>query len=191
MVIQGILPLVQPEGVTNASPVWQRKKSGELRPCADLNVHINGKVMDEYYPIPGMETNFQNLHEASYFCKIDFSDAYYQIELDEEAKDLCTIDKSQGLFKMCRLPQGFKHSSPMFQNCIESTLKRISGILIFQDDVLVYETTKEQFDKCLLAVSRLCEKNFSINEKNLVCRRSENLERREKLADQLISFVNS
>ena len=40
--------------------------------------------------------------------------------------------------------------------------------MIFQDDVLVYGTTKEQFDSRMLAVkSQLHEKNFTINEKNL------------------------
>ena len=38
--------------------------------------------------------------------------------------------------------------------------------MIFQDDILVYGTTKEQFDKRMLAVrSRLREINFTINEK--------------------------
>ena len=41
MVEQGILELVQPGGVSNASPVmWQRKKSGELRVCVKLKVHL-------------------------------------------------------------------------------------------------------------------------------------------------------
>ena len=67
---------------------------------------------------------------------------------------------------MCRLPQGLKNSFSIFQNCIESTLKGIKGVVIFQEDVLVYGTTNEQFDKRMLAVkSRLCEKNFTINEK--------------------------
>ena len=165
MVRQDILKPVQPGGVTNASPVvWQRKKSEELRLCVDLKVRINGKVMDEDYPIPDMETILQNLHGASYFAKIDLSDAYYQIELDEE--DICIINTSQGLFQMCRLPQRLKNSSSIFQNCIESTLKGIKGVVIFQDDVLVHGTTKEQFDKRMLAVKRrLREKNFTINEK--------------------------
>ena len=98
MVRQGILQPVQPGGVTNASPVvWQRKKSGELRLCVDLKVHINGKVMDEDYTIPDMETIFLNLHGASYFGEIDLSDAYYQIAVDKEAKDICTINTSQDL----------------------------------------------------------------------------------------------
>ena len=132
----------------------------------DLNVHINGKNMDEDYPIPDMETILHNLHGASYFGKIDLSDAYYQIELDEEANDICTINTSQGLFKMCRIPQGLKNSSSTFQNCIESTLKGIKSVVMFQDDVLVYGTTKEQFDKKKVAVKcRIREKNFTINEK--------------------------
>ena len=134
----------------------------------DLKVNINGKVMDEDYPIPDMETIFHNLHGASYFGKIDLSDAQYQNELDEEAKDICTTNTSQGLFKMCRLPQVLKNSSSIFHNCIEPTLKGIIGVMIFQDDVLVYGTTKEQFDNRMLAVkSQLLEKNFTINEKNL------------------------
>ena len=167
MVRQGILEPVQPGGVTNASPVvWQRKKNGALRLCVDLKVHINGKVMDKVYPNPDMETIYHNLHGASYFGKIDLSDAYYQIELDEDAKEICTINTSQGLFKMCRLPQGLNKSSSIFQNCIESTLKGIKGVIIFQDDVLVYGTTKDQYEKRMVAVkSRLREKNFTINEK--------------------------
>ena len=160
MVRQGILEPVQPGGVTNASPVvWQRKKNGPLRLCVDLKVHINGKVMDEDYTIPDMETIFHNIHGASYFGKINLSDAYYQIELDEDAKEVCTINTSQGLFKMCRLSQGLKNSSSIFQNCIESTLKGIKGVVILQDEVLVYGKAKDQYEKQILAVkSRLCEK---------------------------------
>ena len=167
MVRQGILEPVQPGGVTNASPVvWQRQKSGELRLCVDLKVHINGKVMNEDYPIPDMETIFHSSNGASYFGKIDLSDAYYQIELDDEAKVICTIYTSQGLIKMCRLPQGLKNSSSIFQNCTESTLKGIKGVVIFQDDLLVYGTTKEQFDRRMLAIkSGLREKELTINEK--------------------------
>ena len=69
---------------------------------------------------------------------------------------------------MCRLPQGLKNYSSIFQNSIESTLKRIKVVVIFQDVVLVYRNTKEQFDKKTLAVkSRLREKNFTNNEKKI------------------------
>ena len=96
-----------------------------------------------------------------------------KIELDQEAKDLCTINTSQVLFKMCRLPKGLKNSSSIFQECIESTLKGIKGVVIFQDDVLVYGINKGQFDKRMLAVkSRLREKSFTINEKKILFKTS-------------------
>ena len=49
MVRQGILKPVQPDGVTNASPVfWKRKKNGALRLCVYLEVHINGPTWKAY-----------------------------------------------------------------------------------------------------------------------------------------------
>ena len=122
--------------------------------------------MDEDYPTPDMKTIFQNLHGVSYVGKIDLLDAYYQIDLDEYVKDIRTINTSQGLFKMCQLSQGLKNSSSIFQNCIESTLKEIKDVVVFQDDVLVYGTTKEQFDKRMLEVkTRPPAKNLTVNEK--------------------------
>ena len=80
MARQDIFEPVQPGGVINASPVvWQRNKIGELKLCVNLKVNINGKLMDEDCPVPEMETIFYNLHRASYFDKINLSDAYYQI----------------------------------------------------------------------------------------------------------------
>ena len=165
MVRQDILEPVQPGGVTYASSVvWQRKKSGELR----LESAYQWQGVDEDYPMPDIETIFHNLHGASYFCKIELSIAYYQIYFDEQTTDICTINTSQGLFNTCRLPQGLKNSSSFFQNCIKLTLRGIRGVVIFQDVVLVYGTTKDQFDKRMLAInSRLRKKTFTINEKSL------------------------
>ena len=132
MIRQSFFEPVQPRGVTNASPVLcQRKKSGELTLCVALKMHINGKVMDEDYPIPDLETIFHKLHGVSYFGKI---------ELDEEAKMYAQSTHLRP-FKMCQLLQGLKNSSSIFQNCIESTLKGIKGVVIFVEDVLVYETS--------------------------------------------------
>ena len=121
--------------------------------------------MDEDYPIPDKETIFDNLNGASYFGKIDSSDVYYQVELEEDAKEVCTINTSQRLFKMCRLPGGLKNSSSIFQNCTESTPKKTKYVAKIQDYVLVYGTTKPYEKQLLAVIGRLLEKNFIINEK--------------------------
>ena len=61
--------------------------------------------MDDDYPIPEVNTIFHSPHGASYFGKIEISDAYYQIEMDEDAKEKNTINTTQGLFKICGLPE--------------------------------------------------------------------------------------
>ena len=49
---------------------------------------------------------------------------------------------------------------------MESTFKGFKVVVIFQDDVLVYGTTVEQFDERMLEVkSQLREENFPFNEK--------------------------
>ena len=75
MVQQDVLELVQPGGVRNASPVVrQRKKYGALRlkESSPLKVHINGKDMDEDYPILDMETIFHYLHGVFTLEKLNY-----------------------------------------------------------------------------------------------------------------------
>ena len=51
---------------------------------------------------------------------------------------------------MFSLPQGLKKFSSIFKRFIESTLRRIKGVVVFQDDVLLYGTTGEQYEnECL------------------------------------------
>ena len=98
---------------------------------------------------------------------------------------------------MCRLHQGLKNCSSIFAICIWSTVKGITGLVIFQDDVLIYELTNEEYQKRILAVkSRLREKIFTINEKYPI-NQSQALENVEKIKnatpksniEQLESFV--
>ena len=61
MVKRDSLEPVQPGGVNKATPM---RKVEVLCGLSLLKVAINGKVMDEDYPIPDME-KIHNLHEAS------------------------------------------------------------------------------------------------------------------------------
>ena len=176
MVRQGILEPVQLSGVTNTiSVVWQRKINRALRLCVDLKVNINGKVMDEDYPIPDMETRFHNIHGASCLGKIDLCDDYYQSELDDDAKKMYT-GQIPWIVQDVQASSGLKKFSSIFHNCFQSTLKEIKGVVIFQDNVLVYGTTKKQYEeKVLAAKGRLRERNFTIKERNQILNQSQAL----------------
>ncbi len=143
MVRQRKLHPVEPSGFTKSSPgAGQRKINGDLRFCADYQIHIYAEVLDE-----DIERIFHNFHGAQFFVIMDLPDAYYQIELEEESKDICTINTSQGLYLMFGLPQGLNNTSNIFKN------------------VLVHTATREQFGKRKLAVkSRLTRTQVTINE---------------------------
>ena len=134
--------------MSNSSPVvWVKKPNGELRLCVDFKVHVNKKIKTESYPIPNIETIFSKLKNANKFAKIDLTSAYWQIELDENAKDLSCINTTQGLFTVNRLQMVMKNASAIFQKTIEQILKDIKGVIIYQDDVLIYAENEDTLKK--------------------------------------------
>jgi hypothetical protein len=137
--------------------------------CADYKVHVNAKIKSESYPIPNIEHIFARLKNAKKFAKIDLRSAYWQIELDESAQDLSVINTSRGLFRVRRLQMGMKNASFIFQRAMESILADLKGVLIYQDDVLVFAENAESLQKRLNAVkNRLSEKKVTINENKCI-----------------------
>jgi hypothetical protein len=138
----GVITQCEPGGSANASPVvWIKKKDGNLRMCADFKVHVNGKIESESYPIPNIETVFSSVKNSKYFAKLDLSSAYWQIELDDEAKKLSVINTTNGLYTVNRLQMGMKNSAAIFQRCIEQCLAGTNGKVVYQDDVLAHAET--------------------------------------------------
>ena len=58
------------------------------------------------YPIPKVEDLFANLSGGCTFTKIDLSQAYQQVPLEEESQKYVVINTHKGLFKYTRLPFG-------------------------------------------------------------------------------------
>ena len=102
---------------------------------------------------------------AQYFAKLDLKDAYWQTELDEEAKQLSVINTTNGVYTMNRLQMGMKNAASIFQKVIESTLGGIPGVIAYQDDVLMFAATEASLRRWMTATrNKLEECGFSINE---------------------------
>ena len=66
-----------------ASPtVYVKKKSKEIRVCIDFSKGFNAALKHYHYPLPSQEEIFAK-QNGTFFSKINFSDAYLQIPVEE------------------------------------------------------------------------------------------------------------
>jgi len=161
----GIIEEIPEGGSAWASPlVCSRKPNGSIRLCCDYKVTINNALkMDSYHP-PDMETLFSRIHEAKCFAKFDLRSAYWQVELDEHSKDLTTINTTKGLFRFRRLPFGVKTASAIFQRIIEKVCSGLKGIVVYQDDILVFGKDRTELnERSQKLLERLNKRNVQIN----------------------------
>ncbi|XP_054259311.1 uncharacterized protein K02A2.6-like [Macrosteles quadrilineatus] len=112
------------------------KKDGSIRICGDFR-HVNAQLEIDRYPIPRVEDLFTELQKGEFFSKIDLSQAYMQLRLDESSQKLCTISTHKGLFAYKRLPYGIASAVGIFQRVIEQALQGLQGVKCFLDDIIV------------------------------------------------------
>ena len=97
----------------------------------------------EHYPLPKVDDLFTTLAGGVLFTKLDMSQAYLQLTLDDQAKELLTINTHEGLFAYNRLPFGVLSTPGIFQHTMESFLSGIPNVLVYLDDILATGHTQE------------------------------------------------
>ena len=80
----------------------------------DFSTGVNDCLKDNSYPLPSPEDIFTKLNGGKVFSKIDLSDAYLQMEVDDECSKVLTINTHKGLYKLNRLPFGLKVAPSLF-----------------------------------------------------------------------------
>ncbi|XP_036347641.1 uncharacterized protein K02A2.6-like [Rhagoletis pomonella] len=125
-----------------ASPiVLASKPDGSIRICGDFKVSINKQIDVERYPLPTRETLLHVVRYGKQFSKIDLKDAYLQLELDEEAKQVLVVSTPLGLFQFQRMPYGIASAPAIFQKFLEQLLHGIEGCANYLDDIIVTAPT--------------------------------------------------
>ena len=89
------------------------------------------------YPIPKVEDLFAKLTGGCMFTKIDLSQAYLQLPLDEESKRFVVINTHKGLFRYTRLPFHISAAPGIFQRVMDNILQGIPGVMVYLDDILI------------------------------------------------------
>nr|XP_061786525.1 uncharacterized protein K02A2.6-like [Nerophis lumbriciformis] len=122
-------------------------KSGVLEP-----------VTVKQYPLPRIDVLFAGLSKGQKFSKIDLNQAYLQMHVHEDSKDLLTITTQKGLFRYCRLPFGITSAPALFQRAMDQILHGLPGVQCYLDDILCTGSTdQEHLDNLDAALQRLKE----------------------------------
>ena len=107
------------------------KPDNSVRVCEDYKVTITSHLDVNQYPLPRSEELFAALNGGVHFTKLDLSEAYMQIELDEESKFL-VINTHKGLYRVNRLPYGVASAPAIFPQTMDQILPKIAGVVYFK-----------------------------------------------------------
>ena len=137
-----IEPVQHSEWAAPIAPVLKSDKS--VRICGDFKQTVNQASRLDKYPIPRIEDLFAKLTGGQRFTKLDMSQAYQQLELDEDSKQYVVINTHRGLFRYNRLPYGISSAPGIFQRTMENLLQGVPHTVVYLDDILITGRTEEE-----------------------------------------------
>ena len=127
-----------------ASPiVLVRKKDGTQRFCIDFR-RLNRITVFDAEPMPDPDEIFAKLANDKYFTKIDLSKGYWQIPLQEAAREKTAFVTPDGLFQFCTMPFGLVNAPATFSRMMRNLLRGMSCVDNFIDDILVHTHTWQE-----------------------------------------------
>lgn len=121
------------------------KANGEVRLCLDLR-RVNEAVMRKHHPMPAVDDHIARLGRGTIWSKLDIKEAFMQIELAEESKDITTFITGRGLFRFKRLPFGLVTAPELFQKAMDEILCGCEGVAWYLDDVIIEGKDIEEHD---------------------------------------------
>ncbi|XP_039438143.1 uncharacterized protein K02A2.6-like [Culex pipiens pallens] len=147
-----------PNKVTWSSPLVVTPKDGgrKVRLCVDMR-RANTAIVPQRYPLPTFDEIMPYLNGCKYFSKIDLTQAFHQLELHPDSREITTFVTPKAYFRFKRLMFGMSIASEVFQRELGKMLKGLEGVKHFIDDILVFGRTREEHDRRLAALMKRIE----------------------------------
>ena len=101
------------------------KPSGNVRLCVDMR-QANKAVQRERFPIPNVEDTLYQMNGATVFSKLDLTQSFHQIELEESSRYITTFVCHKGLYRYKRLKFGINSAPELHQRIIQQTILKTS-----------------------------------------------------------------
>ena len=151
-----IEPVQYSEWATPIVPVM--KSDDTVRVCGDYKLTVNKVSKLDGYPIPKLDDLYTKLVGGQTFTELDLSHAYEQMLVDENSKELLTINTHKGLYRHNRLPYGVASAPGIFQRTMEGLLQGIPSSGVLLDHILITgPSTEEHLDNIEKVLRRYSE----------------------------------
>ena len=123
-------PITHSEWAVPLVPILKADKQS-IRFCGDYMAIINMAAKVDHYPMPKTEDIFAKLADKKLFVKLDMSDAYTQLILDESSQH------SIGTHGYHSLSIWSIWGAGHFQRRLEELLRPVSQVSVYIDDVII------------------------------------------------------
>jgi hypothetical protein len=163
--------IIEPSQSPWASPiVLVTKKDGSRRFCSDYRM-LNDVTVKDSYPIPRIEETLESLSGAQWFSTLDLASGYWQVELDEGAKEKSAFVVRGGLYQWTVMPFGLCNAPSTFERLMENLMTGLQweSLLVYLDDVIVIgKTIEEELCRLKEVFRRLRKANLKLKPKKCV-----------------------
>ncbi|CAM5092865.1 unnamed protein product [Eretmochelys imbricata] len=131
--------IIRPSGSAWASPVvLVPKRDGEIRFCMDYH-KLNAVTRPDNYPMPCTDELLEKLGRAQFISTLDLTKGYWQVPLDESAKERSAFTTHLGLYEFNVLPFGLRNAPTTFQRLVDGLLAGLGEYAVaYLDDVAIF-----------------------------------------------------
>lgn len=143
-------------------PVMKPGKK-KVRICVDFR-NLNKRLKREVFHIPTFDELSSKLAGVKIMSKLDAASGFFQIPLDENARNYTTFLTPFGRYRFKRLPMGVNTAPEIYQRKMCELLEGIDGVLVYMDDVIVFGNSEQSHEKALrLVLDRIKQSGLKLN----------------------------
>jgi hypothetical protein len=127
----------------------------EKEPCLPVDYQLlNAVTIKNKYPLPHIDTMFDQLVAAQLFSKIDLRYGYHQIRIRVEDIPKRTFTTRYGLYEYLIMSFGLMNLMAHFMYLMNSIFMLVLDkfVVVFIDDILVYSKSMEEYEEHLRIV---------------------------------------
>ncbi|CAM4669362.1 unnamed protein product [Lepidochelys kempii] len=167
--IQDMLQMgvIRPSESAWASPVvLVPKPDGEIRFCVDYR-KLNAVTRPDNYPMPRTDELLEKLGRAQFISTLDLTKGYWQVPLDESAKERSAFITHLGLYEFNVLPFGLRNAPATFQRLVDGLLAGLGEYAVaYLDDVAIFsDSWADHLEHLQKVLERIREAGLTVKAK--------------------------